>query len=145
MHGYLDTTRIQRIDNSFQKRKRNKYISRLRVSSIKRKNEKYLNFNVNTNRRIAILSIPISKSQTSVERRRTTTNERWTNRSTSPARSADVATSKEDLSQLIEPTEHPKNPTAHQFTPISGLQPFTKRKTYRPIFYNPCPTPPIPS
>ncbi|XP_043792594.1 uncharacterized protein LOC122714895 isoform X2 [Apis laboriosa] len=66
-------------------------------------------------------------------------------RSTSPARSADIATSKEDLSQLIEPTEHPKNPTAHQLTSISGLQPFTKRKTYRPIFYNPCPTPPIPS
>lgn len=65
-------------------------------------------------------------------------------RSGSPVRSVAAATaSEEDLSLLVESTRHPRNPT-HDFI-LTGVQPFSKRKTYKPISFNPRPPPPIPS
>ncbi|KAK1116616.1 hypothetical protein K0M31_018235 [Melipona bicolor] len=56
-------------------------------------------------------------------------------RSGSPVRSVGAATSEEDLSLPVEPTKRPRNPT-HDFI-LSGVQPFTKQKAYRPISFNP--------
>ncbi|XP_076166891.1 uncharacterized protein LOC143146446 isoform X2 [Ptiloglossa arizonensis] len=62
-------------------------------------------------------------------------------RSASPERSDDAATSEEETP--VEPAKRPRNPT-HDFK-LNGVQPFTKKKTYRPITFNPQPPPPIPS
>ncbi|KAK9306112.1 hypothetical protein QLX08_003162 [Tetragonisca angustula] len=54
-----------------------------------------------------------------------------------------VATSEEDLSLPVESTKRPRNPT-HDFI-LSGVQPFTKQKAHRSIFFNPHSPPPVPS
>ncbi|XP_076762438.1 uncharacterized protein LOC143430245 [Xylocopa sonorina] len=66
-------------------------------------------------------------------------------RSGSRGRSEDAATSEEDLPApvVVKPTKHPGSPI-NDFI-LSGVQPFTKQKAYRPISFNPRPPPPIPS
>ncbi|XP_076666896.1 uncharacterized protein LOC143368250 isoform X3 [Andrena cerasifolii] len=62
-------------------------------------------------------------------------------RSASPERREDAAISDQEI--LLGPAKSATNP-AHDFL-LSGVQPFTKEKTYRPISFNPQPPPLIPS
>ncbi|KZC06421.1 hypothetical protein WN55_10331 [Dufourea novaeangliae] len=62
-------------------------------------------------------------------------------RSASLERSEDGATSEED--SPMEPVKRARNPT-HEFL-LGGVQPFTRKKSYRPISFDLRPSPPIPS
>ncbi|XP_076547238.1 uncharacterized protein LOC143305915 isoform X1 [Osmia lignaria lignaria] len=61
----------------------------------------------------------------------------------SPGQSEEPGTGDKELDDPVEAAEQPRKAT-HDFT-LSGVQPFTKQKAYRPISFNPQPPPPVPS
>lgn len=68
-------------------------------------------------------------------------NEKTLNRSASPERSEEAASSEDE--SPVEPIKQERNPI-NGFI-LNGVQPFVREKSYRPISFNPQPPQPIPS